>query len=197
MPGIGRRVKLGQTGQFLLYQHGNPRVECFYIFGATPELDWDFHLLEAAGGEHIAKTTIYRHWPSRESLLLEACSQLSKKPEVPDTGSLSGDLLMLACGVAKGLQQRWATVLPSIIDAAERDKSLCALQSRIHAQMRSAFITVIDRGQTRGELSASEDPKALVASVMGPLMYRRYFSRESLDEGFAREVVERALRKNA
>ncbi len=53
------------------------------------------------------------------------------------------------------------------------------------------MITVIERGQARGELSASEDPKALVASVMGPLLYRRYFSRESFDEGFAREVVER------
>jgi AcrR family transcriptional regulator len=145
----------------------------------------------------VAKTTIYRHWPSRESLLLEACSQLSKRPEVPDTGSMNGDLLMLACGVAKRLQEPWATVLPSIMDAAERDKSLSALQSQIHAQMRSAFITVIERGQTRGELSASEDSKTLVASVMGPLLYRRFFSRESLDEGFAREVVERALRKNA
>jgi AcrR family transcriptional regulator len=145
----------------------------------------------------VAKTTIYRHWPSREALLLDACSQASSKPQDPDTGSLKGDLERLAGGIAARLQQPWSSVLPSIIDAAERDKELANLQSRIHAQMRSAFIAVIERGQARGELSASEDPKALVASVMGPLLYRRYFSRESLHEGFAREVVERALRKNA
>ena len=40
----------------------------------------------------VAKTTIYRHWPSRESLLLDTCSQLSTRPPVPDTGKLRTDL---------------------------------------------------------------------------------------------------------
>src|SRR5215471_6044879 len=70
----------------------------------------------------VAKTTIYRHWPSRESLLLDACSQLSARPQVPDTGKLKTDLEALAIGAAMRLQQPWATVMPSIIDAAERDK---------------------------------------------------------------------------
>ncbi len=145
----------------------------------------------------VAKTTIYRHWPSREALLLDACSQASAKPQDPDTGSLKGDLELLARGISARLQQPWSSVLPSIIDAAERDKELANLQSRIHAQTRGAFVTVIERGQERGELPRSQDPRELVALIFGPLLYRRFFSRESLREGFAREVVERALRKNA
>src|SRR5262249_43817854 len=55
----------------------------------------------------VAKTTIYRHWPSRESLLLDACSQLSTRPLVPHTGNLRTDLETLACGTALRLQQPW------------------------------------------------------------------------------------------
>src|SRR5579871_945268 len=70
----------------------------------------------------VAKTTIYRHWPSREALLLDACSQLTARPPVPDTGSVRSDLEALAGGAAMRLQQPWATVLPSIVDSGERDK---------------------------------------------------------------------------
>ena len=141
----------------------------------------------------VAKTTIYRHWPSRESLLLDACSQLRTRPAVPDTGNVKTDLEALACGAAVRLQQPWSTVMPSIIDAGERDKNLALLQSQIHSQMRGAFVTAIENGQKRGELPRSQDPRELVASILGPILYRRFFSREPLNEAFARKVVERAL----
>ena len=150
---------------------------------------------EVARQSGVAKTTIYRHWPSREALLMDACSQLSSKPQPPDTGTLKGDLEMLAIAVAARLHQPWSTVLPSIIDAAERDKGLEKLHAQLHGQMRGAFIMIIERGQERGELANSQDARELVASVLGPLLYRRYFSRETLDATFAKKVVERALRK--
>ena len=152
---------------------------------------------EVARRSGVAKTTIYRHWPSRESLLMDACRQLSSRPPAPNTGSLKKDLEILACGVASRLQQPWSTVLPSIIDAGERDEEIADLHTQIHAQMRAAFVSVIELGQQRGEIARSQDSRELVASILGPLMYRRYFSREPLDDGFAKKVVERALRKSS
>jgi len=83
--------------------------------------------------------------------------------------------------------------MPSVIDAAERDKELAKLQASIHSQMREAFVTVIERGQQRGEIPKTQDAPELVAAILGPIMYRRFFSREPLDEAFARRVVGRAL----
>ncbi len=135
----------------------------------------------------VAKTTIYRHWPTRESLLLDACSQLAARLPVPDTGRLRTDLEALAGGAVRRLHQPAVTAMPSIIDAAERDKGIARLHSQIHAQMCGAFFSVIERAQERGELARSQDAGDLVASILGPILYRRFFSREQLDQAFAKK----------
>lgn len=142
----------------------------------------------------VAKTTIYRHWPSRSALLLEACSKLGSRPEVPDTGSLKDDLAALAVRVAGRLKtERWASVLPSIIDAAERDAEIAAVHARLNSAFMAPFHLVVERASKRGELSSGTDPADIVAAVAGPLFYRRWFSRETLDERFVKGVVERAV----
>jgi len=85
--------------------------------------------------------------------------------------------------------------MPSLIDAAERDKELAKLHMQIHAQMCGAFFSVIERGRERGELATTPDARDLIASILGPILYRRFFSRERLDDAYAKKVVEQALRK--
>src|SRR5271156_2701158 len=76
----------------------------------------------------VSKTTIYRHWPSRSALLMDACSKIGGDAERPDTGSLAGDMSILAERLAEELSTgAWPAVLPSIIDAAERDPEIAQL----------------------------------------------------------------------
>jgi AcrR family transcriptional regulator len=149
---------------------------------------------EVARRSGVAKTSIYRHWPSRSALLLDACSQLSAKPEVPDTGSLRGDLLALATYLAGQLRTaRWPTILPSIIDAAERDPEIARLHAELEAGFSHPYRPVIDRAKRRGELAAQYDASEIVASIVGPLFYRRWFSRQPIDKRFVASVVTRVL----
>src|SRR5271163_2383033 len=142
----------------------------------------------------VAKTTIYRHWPSRTALLFDAVMQFAPRLQTPNTGSLRSDLTALALGLAERLRTgRWSSAMPSIIDAAERDMEVAEFQSRTHAGMMSGFSAIAARAQARGELGPNFDVSDLTAAIAGPLFYRRWFSRQELDDAFVRGVVERAL----
>jgi AcrR family transcriptional regulator len=139
----------------------------------------------------VAKTTIYRHWPSRAALLLDACSRMGTPREPPNTGSLKGDLAALMGDLGNRLKTaRFAATLPSVIDAAERDPEIAKMHANLHAALISAFRSVIERGQRSGELPRRRDSSAIVAALLGPLFYRRWFSREPLDARFIKSVTE-------
>jgi AcrR family transcriptional regulator len=143
----------------------------------------------------VAKTTIYRHWPSRSALLLDACATMSTSLAVPNTGSLRGDLLALAGEVAQQMRTAaWASVAPSIMDAGEHDPDLAQIQAQMHTRVVEPFRLVIERARSRGEIPAASDPTELVASILGPLFYRRWMSREPMEPAFAESLVDRALR---
>jgi AcrR family transcriptional regulator len=142
----------------------------------------------------VAKTTIYRYWPSSSALLLEACMQFAPRLQPPNTGTLKGDVTVVAAEMAARLQTGgWSSVVPSIIDAGERDQQIAELQSRQHAGMTAAFGLIAAQAQARGELDPNFDVSELTAAIAGPLFYRRWFSRQKLDDAFVRGVVERAL----
>ena len=149
---------------------------------------------EVARTSGVAKTTIYRHWPSRSALLMDACSRLRPKADVPDTGSLKGDITALATRLAGQLQSaRWPAFLPSNIDAAARDTHIAQFYDRLQAGFTQPHRVVLERAQARGELPCKLDITTLIACIVWPLFYRRWYSREEIDEKFVKHVVAKAL----
>lgn len=142
----------------------------------------------------VSKTTIYRHWPSRSALLIDACSRLGGAAEVPDTGSLQGDLDTLLSALAKQLQTAsWSAVVPSIVDAAERDEDVRAMQIGWHEGLMLPFSAVVEQARARREVRANVNPHDITAMTAGALFYRRWFSRESIDDRFLDVVVSAAV----
>jgi AcrR family transcriptional regulator len=143
----------------------------------------------------VAKTTIYRHWATREALLKEACALIGTPLNPPDTGTLQGDLAVLMGDLAAALRDEdWTSVLPSVIDAAERSADIAHMYATLQAGYAKPFEVVLDRGVRRHELSAPFDIPAIIASLVGALFYRRYFSREPLTDEFVASLVRLIIR---
>jgi AcrR family transcriptional regulator len=153
-----------------------------------------FSIDEVARRSGVAKTTIYRHWPSREALILDAASRISAEQEVPDTGSLEGDLTALLANLGHLLgTARWSSVVPSIVDVAERDPGFAAVHGKIQRGHAAAFREVIVRAAGRGLLPAETDPSTMISALIGPLYYRRWFSREPIDGQFVNTIVSNVI----
>lgn len=169
------------------------------VLATTFKLMWEngisgLSIDEVSRRSGVAKTTIYRHWPSRSALLIDACSRLATKPEAPDTGTLQSDLMELTTRLSQQLKTaRWPAILPSIIDAAEREKEIERLHAQLQATFSSPYVTVIDRAKARGEIAKRRETSEILAAILGPLFYRRWFSREPIDDAFVKGVVKRAL----
>jgi AcrR family transcriptional regulator len=145
----------------------------------------------------VAKTTIYRHWPTRGDLLRDACSSIGTPLEAPDTGSFEGDVTALITSLSHLLRTaRWSSVLPSVIDAAERDPEVAAVYSRLQEGYSAPLVLIVQRAMRRGELPKTTDAALLVAALTGPLFYRRWFSREPLTSAFAKQIVRLVLHRD-
>lgn len=143
----------------------------------------------------VAKTTIYRHWPTRTDLLRDACSKIGTPLQVPDTGRVETDVTTLMTTLARMLRSaKWTSVLPSVIDAAERDPEIAAMYSKLQEGYSEPLRIVVDRAVQKGQLPKNTDIDLWIAALTGPLFYRRWFSREPLTEDFARQVVRQVLR---
>ena len=153
-----------------------------------------FSVDEVARRSGVAKTTIYRHWPSREALVLDACSKISADQDVPDTGALDADLRAILTNIAALLRTaNWASVLPSIVDLAEREPEFADVHRRIQHGHAAPLREVLHRGIRSGALPAQTDIAAISAALLGPLFYRRWFSREPIDDGFVDKIISGAL----
>jgi AcrR family transcriptional regulator len=153
-----------------------------------------FTVDEVARRSGVAKTTIYRHWSTREALVIDACSQMIAQQETPDTGSLEGDVTAILVEIAHLLRTaNWSFVLPSIVDTAERNPEFAEIHSRIQRGHAAPLREVLQRAAGRGELSANSDVSTIVAALLGPLFYRRWFSREPINDQFVKAIIKHVL----
>ncbi|MGH3259561.1 MAG: TetR-like C-terminal domain-containing protein, partial [Streptosporangiaceae bacterium] len=127
--------------------------------------------------------------------VVDACLRMDDGDEAPpDTGSLEGDVSAFLKNLAELLvTARWSSILPSIVDAAEHEPKFADIHSTIQRRHAAPLRAVLERAVVRGEIQPSADLSAIVAALLGPLFYRRWFSRELIDDKFADLIVRAVL----
>jgi hypothetical protein len=122
--------------------------------------------------------------------VVDASTRFITEQETPDTGTLSGDVTAIVNDLAERLwTARWSSVLPSIVDVAERDRDFAKIHAGIQAGHQAPLRTVIKRAIARGELPKRTNVSAMVAALIGSLFYMRWFARQPLDARFVKAII--------
>lgn len=136
---------------------------------------------EVATRSGVAKTTIYRHWPERTSLIVDAVNAQLEHVGTPDTGSLRGDIMAFFTGMIRtDLSGHVGDIMPCLIEAAGRDEEMANLLERIGSPRRRVIETLLERAIARGEVEQKTELDALVGVIVGPILYQKLIRRQTL-----------------
>ncbi|MEY9994335.1 AcrR family transcriptional regulator [Streptomyces sp. V4I8] len=163
---------------------------------ALVELGWSkLTLGDVAARAGVAKTTIYRRWPGKNELVVDAVAELFDELELPDRGSLAADIEGVVLQFATILDRPearsglMAAVAESTRDEALRERireSIVERQKRLVLQGRT-------RAQARGELPPESGPADAARTVdlifdvvAGAVVHRTLVSGRPADEEWVR-----------
>src|SRR5437868_11636945 len=126
----------------------------------------------------VGKATIYRHWSSKAEVAVEAFKAFIPPLDDLDTGSLAGDVRAVLLQIVDGLTHSpLAGILPSLVEAAERDPELERLFKDFGATRRAILKGIFTRSAQRGELRDGLDPEVAIDLLVGPIFTRRLVIR--------------------
>lgn len=150
----------------------NARVRA-QILAATAELVArdgiaGFRYEEVAEAAGVHKASVYRNWPDREELVVEALLRYAENlASVADTGDIHRDLVDFLVALAGGLETPFGRALEQVIQPA-REHSTVQVLSRILDERVAAMRQRVDLAVDRGELPPV-DSAFLGEMISGPV----------------------------
>jgi AcrR family transcriptional regulator len=152
---------------------------------------------EVARRADVSKATIYRWWPSKELLALDAlAADWEPAPAAAGTdGPLRDDLLDRLRPWLRRLRRRpYGRVVAGLVAEAQADPAFAELyRARVLAPRRDAARAVFAAALERGELPASTDLELALDLLYGPIYHRLLHGHAPLTERFATDVVDGVL----
>jgi AcrR family transcriptional regulator len=148
---------------------------------------------EIAARAGVGKATIYRRWPSKGLLALDAfVTSFQEQQPLPDTGTLRGDLVAaLTAWVRAVTQTSMGPMLTGLIAEAQHDPSLrAAWRERVLEPLRTQHRVMLDRAIARGEIPATVDQEVVLDLFFGAAQHRLLLGHLPLTDDFIRSVVD-------
>jgi AcrR family transcriptional regulator len=140
-----------------------------------------------------SKATIYRWWPSKELLALDALFSEWEpgRPDMLDTGTLAGDLNALIRPWARRLAAKpYARVIAALITKAQDDPQFAQqYDARFVQPRRDQARAVFARAIDRGEIPPDTDVEIALDLLYGPIYHRILHGHAKLTDRFTRTVV--------
>jgi AcrR family transcriptional regulator len=160
--------------------------------GLLAEVGYDRLTMDAvAARARAGKTTIYRRWPGKAELVVDALNSLKGIPEIPDTGSLRRDLRALAESITSAESRFGAQMTIGMVNALAHDSELRRVfGEKFIAPRMAGFRTVFERAVARGEMPGGHDLDLLARLFPALALQQLIMSGELPGVRFARQIMD-------
>jgi AcrR family transcriptional regulator len=151
---------------------------------------------EIAADAGVGKMTIYRHWPNKAAVVMDALLELiSPQTEFPPAGSALESLRKQLDLQEAFLRSSRGNLIRSLVAETQSDPELAAafrdrwLRPR-RELVRQNFKAAILEGSLRGDINID----TAIDQLYGSLYYRLLLSSEAIDQEFIEHTYQQFLR---
>jgi AcrR family transcriptional regulator len=144
----------------------------------------------------VGKQTIYRWWPSKAALVLEAYlagedAVAQPRPARSTRDDVRGLLTWL---IAVLERPTGGHVVAGLVGDIQHDRDLAeGFHRDVVPARREAMLAALERGRDRGEIRADADLELAVDALHGAVFYRLLLSGEPLDARFVTRLADQVL----
>jgi AcrR family transcriptional regulator len=160
------------------------------------EVGYDRMSMDAiAARAHASKATIYRRWPGKQQLVLDAVRARGVGLTVAeDTGSLRGDLVATYRSAVHGSAADDADLIAGVLRAMRTAPELAdCVRSQVIESKCDVSRIIVSRAVARGELPAETDPLILHEVASALWFHRVLVVGGPVDDAFIAHVVDDVL----
>ncbi|MCX4473230.1 TetR/AcrR family transcriptional regulator [Micromonospora sp. NBC_01655] len=143
----------------------------------------------------VGKATIYRRWPGKDALLLDALRRLKGVLPQPTGNSVRDDLVLLVGAVGHNIDPRAAKIMPCLVPEVNRSPDHFRIYQNIIEPRRQLMREVLRWGVRSGELRADLDIEVVMALLTGPMLVQRMlrWNPELDDDSLPGRIVDGVL----
>lgn len=147
---------------------------------------------QVAARARVSKSSLYLRWPNKVALVADALQHRARAvPEVPDTGSLPGDMRVFLDALLRSRHEASRALAAVSGEIATNPQLRQAWHRGLAGTLTACLRVIVERAVTRGELPADSDVELLSQLPLSLLQNWRLEHRDQPGEA----VVERIVRQ--
>ena len=140
----------------------------------------------------VAKSTIYRHWPTRDDLMVGVFGHCMPQMESPpaDVGFLEAGRGFTRALAAMMAEPNWSRIVPALFMMKAHEPGIAELEEHFKDRENLIASDLFARGQREGILRSELNIDEAIAHLVGPLVFCVLADVKLLSEGFADRTFE-------
>jgi len=153
--------------------------------------------VNVASTAKVSRTTVYKHHPTRSSLIRASIEFQDPFPE-EFTGDLRADLMAMVGHIVDDLaDQEKAHRFATFLERSYSDPELEGAADQIVCRGRDLLAELLEHGVRSGQLREGVEPSYVMSGLIGTFVVRALLSGEPVNRDVAADVIDHFLTHHA